>query len=285
MLAARPITPCLGSEVPGLDLRAALPDEVFRAVAELLFARGFLVFRGQQLDNAAYLAFASRFGAPLTFFIPEHRDREYPEVITISNDPATAAELRDGAVHWHSDSSYETVPATFTLLYGVEAPERGGETLFASAAAAWDALPPARQAQLEGLVALHELGRAPWIDGESEPDPNRPRRQTDCPRHPLIARHPVTGRRSIYTSGTAYAIEGMADAEATALIRDLRRHLTQPQFRASHKIMPGDLLIWDNYATVHSATPIAYSAADGERRLLRRISTKGLPAFADPSHR
>jgi taurine dioxygenase len=94
-----------------------------------------------------------------------------------------------------------------------------------------------------------------------------------------VVRHPVTGRKAIFTSGTAYAIEGMAQSEATELIRGLRRHIVRREFRVTYKVMPGDVVLWDNFSTVHCASPIEYSDAPGKRRLLYRISTKGLPAL------
>ena len=99
------------------------------------------------------------------------------------------------------------------------------------------------------------------------------------PSHPLVMVHPVTGRKGIFTSGTAYAIDGMDDIEATALIRELREHIVRPAYRTSYKVRPGDIVLWDNFGTVHCASPIEYSNDDGKRRLLHRISTKGMPSF------
>lgn len=271
------LAPAIGSIVTGLDLARDMSEPTMRRLLALLFDRGVVVIPNQTLDDAAYVRFAGFFGTPLDFFIPEHRNADFPAIIRINNDPATPASMRDGAVHWHSDGSYETVPGAVTMLFGKEAPDRGGETHFASTSAAYAALPETMKARLDPLVARHELGRAPWIDGETRPDPNRPQRPTDAPNHPLVMVHPVTGRKGIFTSGTAYAIEGMDDAEATALIRALREHIVQPAFRTSYKVLPGDIVLWDNFGTVHCATPIEYSSEDGKRRLLHRISTKGVP--------
>jgi taurine dioxygenase len=269
----------IGSLVRGLDLSEDMSATTMRALADLLFDRGVVVIPGQKLDDAAYVRFAGFFGTPLEFFIPEHRNAQHPEIIRINNDPATPATMRDGAVHWHSDSSYEAVPGAVTMLFGKEAPVTGGETLFASTTAAYAGLPAAMKQRLEGLAAHHELGRAPWIEGETQPDPDRPARATDAPRHSLVIVHPVTHRRGIFTSGTAYAIEGMDDGEARALIRELREHIVKPEYRMSYKVEPGDIVLWDNFGTVHCASPIEYSNDDGKRRLLYRISTKGVPPF------
>jgi len=274
-----PLSRNLGSVVTGLDLAADLPDSVIRALIDLLHARGVIVVKDQQLTDAQYDRFGRHWGRPLEFFIASHRDRQFPALIKIDNDPATPEPMRDGAVHWHCDSTYEEEPAAVTMLYGREAPRVGGITHFASTAAAYDALPEATKARLDGLVAVHELGKAPWIEGETQPDPRRPQRGMPPQRHPLIARHPVTGRRSIFTSGTAYAIDGMDPAEANQLIRSLREHVVKPEFRIDYKIMPGDVAVWDNYTTVHCASPMEYSAEEGKRRLLYRISTKGRPAL------
>lgn len=281
-----PLQPAIGAVVTGLDLARDMGDAVMRSLIGLLHGRGVVVIRDQRLTDAEYVRFGHYWGRPLEFFIPEHRNSEFPVLIRIDNDPATPPALRDGAVHWHSDSSYEEEPAAVTMLYGREAPIEGGVTHFACTAAAYEALPDEMKARLDGLVAIHALGKAPWIEGETEPDPDRPARSMPQQRHRLIMRHPVTRRKAIFTSGTACAIEGMDQDEATALIRALRAHVVKPEFRASHKAMPGDIVLWDNFSTVHCASPIEYSNEDGKRRLLYRISTKGIPELcklAEPS--
>ncbi|HZV08751.1 MAG TPA: TauD/TfdA family dioxygenase, partial [Novosphingobium sp.] len=195
---AEALSPCLGARVTGLDLAEDMRAPTMQALAALLFDRGVVVIPGQRLSPAQYVHFARHFGRPLAFFIPEHRDPDHPEIIHISNDPAIPASQRDGAVHWHSDSSYEAEPGAVTMLLGVEAPDAGGETHFASTSAAYADLPAEMRARLDGLVARHELGRAPWIEGESQPDPDRPRRATDAPEHPLVMVHPVTGRKGLF---------------------------------------------------------------------------------------
>jgi taurine dioxygenase len=278
-LTTTQLAPAIGSIVHDIDLSRDMTHATMRALVDLLFKRGVVVLPNQTLSEADYVRFSWFFGRPLEFFIPEHRNAQHPEIIHINNNPSTAPMMRDGAVHWHSDSSYEAEPSAVTMLYGKEAPATGGETHFASTAAAYDALSDAIKTEIKDLIALHELGRAPWIEGETQPDPDRPPRKTDAPEHPLVKAHPVTGRLGIFTSGTAYAIKGMADEQATALIRGLRAHVAQPEFRTSYKVKAGDIVLWDNFGTVHCASPIEYSNEDGKRRLLYRISTKGLPVF------
>ncbi|MGF7150143.1 taurine dioxygenase [Sphingomonas zeicaulis] len=273
------MSPAIGSVVRGLDLSRDMSAGTMRALIDLLLDRGVVVIPGQSLSAVDYVAFGRFFGRPLEFFIPEHRNPDHPEIIHINNDPATPPVTRDGAVHWHSDSSYETEPGAVTMLYGKAAPDEGGETHFASTSAAYESLPEAIRQRIDGMIASHELGRAPWIAGETQPDPNRPRRTTDAPDHPLVMRHPITGRKAIFTSGTAYAIHGVEENEATDLIRFLREHIVRPEHRISYKIRTGDIVLWDNFGTVHCASPIEYSNEPGKRRLLHRISTKGMPAL------
>lgn len=274
-----PLQPVIGSIVTGLDLSSKMSDALLRALIELLHERDVLVIRDQHLSDADYVAFGEYWGRPLEFFIPSHRNGAFPSMIRIGNDPAVPPAMRDGAVHWHSDSSYEEEPAAVTMLYGKEAPDEGGVTQFGSTVAAYDALPEAMKERIDGVVAIHRLGQAPWIEGETPPDPDRPASVLPEQRHPLVMIHPVTGRKAIFTSGTACGIEGMASDEAVPLIRWLRSHVIRPEFRTAYKVMPGEVVLWDNFGTVHCASPIDYSDAPGKRRLLYRISTKGIPAL------
>ena len=271
------LSPAIGSVVTGLDLAEDMSTATMATLISLLHERGVLVIKDQSLSDARYAEFGHHWGRPLEFFLKEHRGAEFPIIIRIDNDPATPIAMRDGAVHWHFDSSYEEEPAAVTMLYGREAPDVGGGTRFASTAAAYDALPNRTKADLDGLVAVHELGAAPWIEGETEPDPSRPAHGLPQQRHPLIIRHPITGRKAIFTSGTACGVEEMDDNEARGLIRGLREYIVRPEFRMDYKILPGDIVLWDNYSTVHCATPVEYSNEPGKQRLLYRISTKGVP--------
>ena len=225
---------------------------------------------------------------PIEFLREDQRVDGSPEVIVISNSPILFPEgQRDYAVHWHSDSTYEEVPASTTMLYCLEAPAQGGETLFADTQAAYEALAPALRQRIDGLMVRHRAG-AGQRDAEfgERPHSNKPysaeaQKRIRTYLHPLVLRHPVTGRKGLFgVAGTATGIEGMDDAAAMALITDLKRHVLQPAFRGAYAARRGDLLIWDNYAVIHTATPIEYSLADGHRRLLHRISVKGFPTEA-----
>lgn len=274
-----------GMAVDGVDLVRA-DERIMRDLIGLLFEHRYLAIVGQSLDNAAYVRFGRQWGDPIVHVRDDVRRSEFPELITIANEPSKPPHMRDLAVHWHADSSYESVPASVTMLYCLEAPKQGGETLFADLVAAYEALPAATRARIDGLkvrhywyggiAALNTAGENP----NAVPLTDALKAKLDVVFHPLVRRHPATGRAGLYAiSGTPCGIEGMADADAMALLAELKAHALRPEFRASYTARAGDVLLWDNNATLHSATPIEYSDAPGKRRRLLRISTKGLPAL------
>ena len=275
----RPMPGPFGAFVDDIDLARDRDDATIRALIDALHTHQILSIRGQALDNAGYVAFGRQWGKPLAFHIPGHVRDDFPEMIRIANAAATPERYRDGAMHWHSDSSYEAVPASVTMLYGVEAPLTGGETRIASGVLAYDALDGETKARIDGLTGLHCLGGSPALPGEKIPFVPESTARHGIQRHPLVMRHPVTGRRSLFTSGTAFGAEGLEQDEGRALIDRLRRHITDPRFITSYAVAAGDVFLWDNFQVLHTATPIDYSDAPGRRRLLYRISTKGLPAL------
>jgi taurine dioxygenase len=278
-----------GAEITDIDLSVVLDSAAMKSIVDVVAQHHVAVFRSQHLDKAAYERFGRLWGNPIDFFFTPDIDPEYPALIRISNSPDLDPGRRDGAAFWHTDGSYEYIPASFTMLLAVEAPETGGETRFADLAGAYDALPEATKARIDGLIVKHML--VGGARGEDETpvkldadDKNRDggirakKRATEQPEHPLVLKHPLTGRKALYAiSGSPIGIIGMPDDEALALLSELKRFALQPQFRIDVKAQTGDVLIWDNLATVHAATPIEYSAEDGKRRVLLRISTNGLP--------
>lgn len=266
-----------GVAVEELDLSRDMSDSTARRLIDLLHEHQVMVIRGQKLDNGDYVRFSYKWGRPLSFMLKSQTGNDYPEIIRVSNATNVPERYRDGARHWHSDSSYEAEPAAITMLYGIEVPEVGGETLFASSRFAYDALDEAMQARIEPMMGIHVLGGSPELPGERiKIDVELIARQ-GLHHHPLVMRHPVTGAKAIFTSATIWGIEGMDNDEARALIMDLRAHVTRPEFVTSYKIQVGDLILWDNFQVMHSATPIEYTDEPGKRRMLYRISTKGIP--------
>lgn len=271
-----------GAFVDGLDLREPLTTSAMRQLTDGLYENRILVVRGQDgLGSSDYLRFGQLWGEPIKFFRPDHRNQAFPELIVIHNSPDTPEQQRDGAMQWHADSSYEQVPASVTMLLAIEAPRVGNETLFADMAAAWDALPAAMQARLENLQVLHQVSggknEKTFLPGEKRGRNASPHTLPDVIQ-PLVLAHPATGRKALYAiSGSSCGIVGMDEDEAIRLLIDLKKHVTQPQFVQRAKAESGSIVIWDNFSVMHSATPTEYSNEEGKRRLLHRISTRGLP--------
>lgn len=268
-----------GAIVKDIDLSTPQSDETLRTLITALHDHQILAIKGQKLSDADYVGFGYHWGNPLMFHLPSHRKNDFPEMIQISNAAATPERYRDGAKFWHQDSSYETVPASVTMLYGAETPVEGGETLIASTALAYDAMDDATKARVEELTGLHCLGGSPALPGEKIPFVPENTARHGIVSHPMVMRHPVTERKALYLSGSAFGAEGLEIDEGRALINDLRAHCTQPQFVTRYKVETGDIFLWDNFQVLHSATPIEYSDEPGKRRLLYRISTKGAPAL------
>ena len=213
----------------------------------------------------------------MLFFRPDGRHGQLPELIKIRNSPATPPNKRDGAMHWHSDSSYEAEPASVTMLYAVEAPTSGNETLFVDMVGAYEALPEPTKARIDPLQVVHDpRGGKVNLPGEKRGEGY----DTPLPvvAHPLVSRHPVTGRKALYgISGTAAGIVGWDEQAGIDLLVELKKHALASRFRQAARAEVGSILVWDNYSVMHSATPTEYSDEDGKRRLLYRISTRGLP--------
>jgi len=274
-----------GVYVDGIDVGQA-SDDAFAALVTALYANHVIVIRDQHLSPEDYVAFGRRWGELVPYFQQRWTLPGTPEILLITNEAVPGRALPP-AENWHADGTYLDQPHSTTMLYGQEAPTEGGETWFAGTALAYDALDDATRRRLDGLVVTHmkngghrlalaeEQEKALSLDSQTTEEERAALRPVT---HPLVLRHPVTGRPALYCSTTtAYGIEGMEEDEAVALILEVKRHVLQPQFRQSHKTLPGEILIWDNFAVLHKAAPTPLSNEDGERRLLHRITVNGLP--------
>ena len=274
-----------GAAVRGLDLNAAADNpDIIDALVDLIHESRLLVIKNQNFDMENYVTFGRQWGEPIIHVVKNIRSDQCPEVATIGNVGERQREetLRLAAAFWHTDQAYEAEPASATMLYCVKAPNKGGETMLTDTVAAYDALTDDMKARIDDLVTIHSYGAASGRDGEYDARValTDEQRQNIVPvRHRLALHHPFTGRRSLYAvAGTPASIEGMADDEAQELLGELKQHALKPEFRYHHKYEVGDLAIWDTYATMHSAVPIAHASEDAENaRLLWRISCRGVP--------
>ncbi len=267
------LAPAIGAEIRGLDLRRPLDADLFQNIERVWLDRGVLLFRNQDLTEEEQVRFASGFGE-LGRVINKHGGvtlTRHPSVMLVSNirqDGKPIGALPDGEMYFHSDQCYVERPCKATFLYAMEIPSVGGNTLFASTTAAYDALAPELQARLAGLKAMnvYDYGGAP-TERSAQLSETAPRFA-----HPVVRTHSDTGRRALFVNRlmTQY-IEGMAPAESDRLLRQIFDHQEQRRFVYEHAWRPGDLVLWDNRSTLHARTD--FSA--GERRLLRRCIVLG----------
>jgi taurine dioxygenase len=252
-------------------------DPDFRKVWDAFFASQVLVFRNQKLDADAYLAFARQLGRPEPHVIDQFHHPEHADILILSNrqKDGKPVGLADAGTYFHTDYSYLDVPARATLLYSIEVPSKGGDTLFADQYAAYDDLPAAMKKTVDPLVALHHYGNRDDLDEASRTVASvlndEQEKKMAWVRHPVARKHPVTGRKALYAvSGSSFRIEGMPEDEAVDLLDELKDHATQQKYRLSLKYGVGDVVIWDNASLLHSAT----LTDPGDPRTLWRITIK-----------
>jgi taurine dioxygenase len=274
-LTVRPLSRIMGVEISGVDLSRPVDDRSF-AVIHDAFLRNLLVcFPGQHLDQTLHVAFSRRFGDLQIHVLDQYRSPTHPEIYVLSNvrqSGETTGEHPDkGTLVWHSDLSFQARPALATLLYGIEVPRVGGDTLFANMYAAYDALPDVMRKRIEPLRAIHDLDASRQRAG-APPMTEAQRKAAPPVEHPLVRTHPESGRKCLYLSHHAMRIACMPEAEGKALLEELMTHATQPAFVYAHRWRQGELVMWDNRCTMHKAT--GYDAS-GERRVMNRTVVKG----------
>ncbi len=268
-ISLRPLHPVFVGEVGGVDLRQATPAEA-REIETAIDRYAVLVFRDQHIGDDQQIAFSAQFGPLETtaeLLRKDYKARLAPQVSDISNldpdsrvlEPTDRRRLRGlGNRLWHTDSSFKRVPARFSLLSArvipPPSPIGGGETEFTDLRAAYDALPAAMQAQLDGLIVEHSIlySRATigFTDFSDEERAGLP-----AVRQVLGRTHPGSGRPTLSPASHASHIVGWPVPEGRLLLRDLMEHATQPEFVYCHRWQVGDLVMWDDRCTMHRAMP------------------------------
>ncbi len=273
-----PTGAALGAEVHGVDLRR-LDDAQFAAIYRAWLDHSVLLFRGQALADADLIAFSRRFGG-LDFAPVQENGRVsvegFPELYVVSNvlgsDGVPIGSLGAGEAVWHTDMSYLPQPPKASMLFSLEVPAAGGDTWFSSMYSAYDSLPAALRLRVEGLRVKHDgtFNSGGFVRAGVTP--------TDDPRtspgtlHPLVCRHPATGRKLLYLGRRRNAyIEGLGLAESDALLDEIWAYATVDSISWRHRWRVGDLVLWDNRATMHRRDPFDAS----ERRVMHRTQIKG----------
>ncbi|NQX88644.1 MAG: TauD/TfdA family dioxygenase [Halioglobus sp.] len=268
-----PFTPGCGAVVSGIQL-AGLKCDDLKKLRNAFSDYGLLFFRDQKLSKEDHVDFAERWGSIVLnkFF---QSAEGYPNIAEVRKEQHQETNIGGG---WHADHSYDKEPALGSILVARSLPDRGGDTCFADAANAFDALSPGLQQTLEGLRALHSNEHLYGEDGYYQ--------KTDLSQqlggmdrvggatHPMVIRHPDSGRKVLFVNpGHTIGIEGWSNKESFALLNFLYGHTEQDAFTCRFNWLPGSVAFWDNRRTWH----LAKNDYRGQFRLMHRITLKGVP--------
>jgi len=271
-LQISPLSPALGAQISGLDLSRKLTDAHRQAIEQALLEHQVLFFRDQPLTPHQHARFAANFGElhihPIYPNVPEQ-----PEVLILDT---AVTDVRDNAI-WHTDVTFLPTPALGAVLSARQVPEFGGDTLWASGIAAFEALSAPMRALLDGLTATHDFTRSFPLErfGTTPEDIARweqTRRQHPPLSHPVIRTHPVSGRKSLFVNeGFTTRINELSETESEAILKFLFSHATRPEFTIRWRWQQHDVAFWDNRVTQH------YAVDDyrPQRRIMHRATILG----------
>ena len=269
-LAIKPVTGGLGAEINGINLAHPLRQDTLATLRGALADYGVIFFRDQHLTPEQHIAFAGNFG-------PNNVNRffravdGYPQIAEVRKEPEQKTNVGGG---WHTDHSYDLEPALGSILYAREVPDHGGDTLFSSMSAAYDALSDGLKQTLAGLRAVHS-SRHVFGPGAKGADPRfkNPEEATQDAVHPVVIRHPDSGKRVLFVNpGFTLHFEGWTADESRPLLDYLYRHAARPEFGCRFQWRQGSIAFWDNRATWHYAV----NDYHGARRLMHRITVEGV---------
>jgi taurine dioxygenase len=271
-----PLSPALGADIVGVDLRAPIDDATAHVIRQAWKDHLVIRLRGQELSEDDQVRFGETFG-PLNRSAKKraHHNAANPAIMLISNireNGQLIGALPDGEMQFHTDQSHQETPCSGTMLYALEVPRVGGDTLFANCYTAYETLPDVIKQRLAGTRALHAY----------DYDTASTRRGTVLKEgvphavHPVVRTHPETGRKALYVNRLmTLRIEDIDPQESEDLLQMLFDHIERNDFVWGQQWKPGDVVLWDNRCTVHARTD--FSAA--ERRLMRRVTILGEKPF------
>ncbi|MBA2961995.1 MULTISPECIES: TauD/TfdA dioxygenase family protein [Ramlibacter] len=264
--AAIPMQAPIGAEIVGIDVGAGATDADYEFLRDALHEYSVIVLRGQGITPAQQQAFAGQFGDLRTSFYNRYAVPGTPALTVVSNirrDDGELIGIADAGMLWHTDGSYLKTPDMYTLLYGIEIPQQDGrvlgDTVFASAWSAYDALPSDLKGRVDGLRATHSFTAhiaKKEAKGQLKRAPLSAEQRNALPDvdHPVVRTHPVNGRKCLFvTEGHTSDIVGLEPGESAELLAFLTEHIKKPQFQYRHSWRKGDLLVWDNCALQHLA--------------------------------
>ncbi len=266
-----PIAGALGAEISGVDLSRPLEAECVRAIRKALLDHLVIFFRDQNLDPDSYMAFAKAFGTPVEYPLIKGIDG-YPTITEIVKQEHERTNF--GGV-WHADTTYLDIPPMGSMLYALEVPPYGGDTLFANQYLAYETLSEPLRKFLDGLTAINTSAKADV--SRTREDMIRNAGEDAALRdyvseHPVVRTHPETGRRCLYVNVAHTShFRGMTESESAPILNYLFQHQVRPEFTCRFSWRPGSLAFWDNRATQHN--PV--NDYHGFRRIMRRITLAG----------
>jgi taurine dioxygenase len=270
-VVARPVAGALGAEIDGVVLSDDLDEVTVSRLRQALLDHQVLFFSSQQMTPAALKKFAQRFGPlyvhPYARGLPGH-----PEVVPVVREPDDVGRVFGGT--WHADMTFEDKPVLGSALYAVEVPAHGGDTMFASLSAAYEALSDGLKKVLAGLTAVHSAsaayGRATVAGART-----MALKTVDEPRevvHPVVRIHPETGRPAMFINRlNTRRFEGWSEAESAPLLEFLFAHSVRPEFTCRIRWRPQSLVLWDNRCVQH----LALNDYVGQRREMHRVTVCG----------
>lgn len=280
-----PLTPVFGARITGFDARVALDEATIVAIDRAIDDYSVLHLPGQPVTDDEQVAFTERFG-PLEGTLPGAvgagskvaRMSNYLPDGTMKDPNGQKALFTRANNFWHTDSSFNPIPARASMLSAREIATSGGDTEFASTRAAYDALSEEMRAKLEGLIAYHDIAHSRL---KLSPDAVTAEQRRKMPPVPqaMVRVNPTTGRKSLLIGSHISRIEGMADGEAEALNAELVALATRPENTYRHKWSTGDIIIWDNRAALHRGLP--YDEVNDRRLMIRTTLAGTAPTVID----
>lgn len=269
-----PISGALGAEIHGISIADGLDVSVINEIRQALLEHSVIFFRDQQITPAQQIAFARRFGSleehDFVLGLPDH-----PEIIRVVREADETGMNFGGG--WHSDVTHQQCPALGSVLYALDVPPCGGDTLFANQFLAYETLSPGMKRMLEGLTGIH-TARGPFgPEGRSKTNWQNMQVETseralDEMEHPVVRTHPETGRKALFVNKTfTVRFKEMSEQESKPLLDYLFQHASQERFTCRFRWTPGAVAFWDNRCVLH----YALNDYTGHRREMHRVTISG----------
>lgn len=271
----------IGAEVRGIDLAQPLPDRAFETLQAAFDTHRLLIFRDVHWSVDQQVAFSEKFGALEDFPDPKDQAEGHKTVLRVTNIDRATDTIKPvddpghksftlGTSAWHIDSSFRTLPSKASVLYALEMPADGGDTMFADTTMAYDSLSEDRKRALEKMVIVHDFEETRRRHN-LPPRPPAVQAATPPARHPLVTER-KNGRRALFIGSHAAGIEGMTYEDARALIDELEEICVRPEYTYRHQWQDGDMVMFDNICMMHQAM---HYDLENSRRLLHRTTVAG----------